>query len=134
MLNKGQSLLLMHRENYIVPKGQERNVHCKIAKLDGGGNFIEKAKLIFVGVKMFETTMKENLETMGYTVEILYHPLGRYSNVVIKDKDVEMAIKDAEIERLKKELEEAKRATKEEKKDTEEVEEKKKVGRPKKEE
>lgn len=80
-------------------------MHCKIAKLDSAGNFIEKARIIRVGLKKFETVVKENLETMGYTVEILYHPMGKYSNVVIKDKDVEIRMKDAEINALKAKLE-----------------------------
>lgn len=105
MQNNEQSLLLTHRENYIVPKGQEQTVHCKIAKLDSNGNFLESVRLVRFGLKKFETTIKDNLETMGYTVEILHHPMGRYSNSVIKSKDVEIKVKDAEIEALKAELE-----------------------------
>lgn len=135
MQNNEQSLLLTHRENYIVPKGQEQTVHCKIAKLDSNGNFLESVRLVHFGLKKFETTIKDNLETMGYTVEILHHPMGKYSNSVIKSKDVEikalkaeleakdnskeMAAKDAEIAALRKALAEAK---------------KNKGGRPKKEE
>lgn len=133
MQNKGQSLLLTHRENY-VPEGQEHKVHCKIAKLDESGSFIERPRLVHYGVKKFETIFKENLETMGYTIEILHHPLGRYSNVVIRDKDAEIAQKDDEIARLKAEL--AKRETTEVVEETAEPkaeEEKKKAGRPKKE-
>lgn len=105
MQNNEQSLLLTHRENYNVPKGQEQTVHCKIAKLDANGNFLEGVRLVHFGLKKFETTIKDNLETMGYTVEILHHPMGRYSNSVIKSKDVEIKVKDAEIEALKAELE-----------------------------
>lgn len=135
MQNNEQSLLLTHRENYIVPKGQEQTVHCKIAKLDSNGNFLESVRLVHFGLKKFETTIKDNLETMGYTVEILHHPMGKYSNSVIKSKDAEikalkaeleakdnskeMAAKDAEIAALRKALAEAK---------------KNKGGRPKKEE
>lgn len=105
MQNNEQSLLLTHRENYIVPKGQEQTVHCKIAKLDSNGNFLESVRIVHFGLKKFETTIKDNLETMGYTVEILHHPMGKYSNSVIKSKDVEIKVKDAEIEALKAELE-----------------------------
>lgn len=105
MQNNEQSLLLTHRENYNVPKGQEQTVHCKIAKLDANGNFLEGVRLVHFGLKKFETTIKDNLETMGYTVEILHHPMGKYSNSVIKSKDVEIKVKDAEIEALKAELE-----------------------------
>lgn len=104
MLNNEQSLLLTHRENYNVPKGQEQSVHCKIAKADESGAFIERPRLVHFGIKEFETGCKDNLETMGYMVEILYHPMGKYSNVVIKDKDTEIATRDAEIEALRAEL------------------------------
>lgn len=105
MQNNEQSLLLTHRENYIVPKGQEQIVHCKIAKLDASGNFLEEVRLVRFGLKKFETMVKANLETMGYTVEILHHPMGKYSNSVIKSKDLEIKVKNAEIEALKAELE-----------------------------
>lgn len=104
MQNNEQSLLLTHRENYIVPKGQEQTVHCKVAKVDANGNFIEKARFLRFGLKAFESGHKDNLESMGYTVEILYHPLGRYSNVRITDKDTEIAKRDAEIEALKAQI------------------------------
>src|SRR5574344_380464 len=97
MQNNEQSLLLTHRENYIVPKGQEQIVHCKIAKLDASGNFLEEVRLVRFGLKKFET--------MRYTVEILHHPMGKYSNSVIKSKDLEIKVKNAEIEALKAELE-----------------------------
>lgn len=164
MQNNEQSLLLTHRENYNVPKGQEQTVHCKIAKLDSNGNFLESVRLVRFGLKKFETTIKDNLETMGYTVEILHHPMGKYSNSVIKSKDVEIKVKDAEIEALKAELEakdnskemaakdaeiaalrkalaeaqkkgaESKDESKEDAKPAEGTEEKKKGGRPRKEE
>lgn len=156
MQNNEQSLLLTHRENYIVPKGQEQTVHCKIAKLDSNGNFLESVRIVRFGLKKFETTIKDNLETMGYTVEILHHPMGKYSNSVIKSKDAEiealkaeleakdnskeMAAKDAEIAALRKALADAKKGaeTKDEAKGdakpAEGAEEKKKGGRPRKEE
>ena len=115
MQNNEQSLLLTHRENYIVPKGQEQIVHCKIAKLDASGNFLEEVRLVRFGLKKFETMVKANLETMGYTVEILHHPMGKYSNSVIKSKDLEIKVKNAEIEALKAELE-SKDSTKDESK------------------
>ena len=106
MQNNGQSLLL-HRENYEVPKGQEQSVHCKVAKLDENGNFYEKPRLLHFGVKSFDTMDKVNLEAMGYSVEILYHPNGRYTNVRITSREEDLAAKDAEIARLKQELAEA---------------------------
>ena len=104
MPNKEQSALLVHRENYEVPKGQEQSVHVKIAKMDSKGNFLEKPRIIHEEVKFFEAVSKRNLEIQGYTVEILYHPLGKYSDVQIVDKDAQLQAKDAEIAALKAKL------------------------------
>lgn len=104
MQKNEQSLLLMSRENYNVPKGQEHKVHCKVAKLDENGNFLEPIRLRTFGVKGFETIFKENMEKLGYTLEILYHPNGRYSNVVIRNSATIIAEKDAEIAALKAQL------------------------------
>lgn len=103
MQNNEQSLLL-HRENYEVPKGQEQSVHCKVAKMDENGNFYEKPRVLHFGVKSFDTMDKVNLEAMGYSVEILYHPNGRYTNVRITSKEEELARKDAEIAELKAQI------------------------------
>lgn len=134
MQNKEQSALLVHRENYIVPKGEEHVVHYKIAKMDGNGNFVEKPRIVKSGVKLFETNLKVELENQGYTIEILSHPMGRYSNVKIESKDVIIANKDAEIDALKAELEALRAMTpKVEDVESEPKEEKKKGGRPRKE-
>src|SRR5574344_531194 len=98
MQNNEQSLLLTHRENYIVPKGQDQIVHCKIAKLAASGNFLEEVRLVRFGLKKFETMVKANREAVGYTVEILHRPVGEYSNAVIKSKDLEIKVKNAGIE------------------------------------
>lgn len=117
MPNREQSALLVHRENYIVPKGQERVVHIKIAKLSGNGSVIEPARIIREEPKFFDTVAKRNLETLGYTVEILFHPEGKYTSVRIEDKDAKLreaatalSEKDEEIARLKAELAKAKEA------------------------
>lgn len=104
MQNKEQSALLVHRENYIVPKGEEHAVHYKIAKLTENGEFIEQPRIVKSRVKMFETITKRGLELNGYTVEILYHPNGTYSNVRIEDKNVLIKKQDAEIAELKAKL------------------------------
>lgn len=104
MQNKEQSALLVHRENYIVPKGEEHAVHYKIAKLTENGAFIEPPRIVKSRVKMFETITKRGLELNGYTVEILYHPNGTYSNVRIEDKNVLIKKQDAEIAELKAKL------------------------------
>ena len=104
MQNKEQSALLVHRENYIVPKGEEHAVHYKIAKLTENGEFIEQPRIVKSRVKMFETITKRGLELNGYTVEILYHPNGTYSNVRIEDKNILIHKQDAEIAELKARL------------------------------
>ena len=104
MQNKEQSALLVHRENYIVPEGEEHAVHYKIAKLTENGAFIEPPRIVKSRVKMFETITKRGLELNGYTVEILYHPNGTYSNVRIEDKNVLIKKQDAEIAELKAKL------------------------------
>ena len=104
MQNKEQSALLVHRENYIVPKGEEHAVHYKIAKLTENGEFIEQPRIVKSRVKMFETITKRGLELNGYTVEILYHPNGTYSNVRIEDKNILIKKQDAEIAELKARL------------------------------
>lgn len=106
MQNKEQSALLVHRENYIVPKGEEHAVHYKIAKLTESGEFIEQPRIVKSRVKLFESVTKRGLELNGYTVEILYHPNNTYSNVRIEDKNVLIKKQDAEIAELKAKLEE----------------------------
>ena len=104
MQNKEQSALLVHRENYIVPKGEEHAVHYKIAKLTENGAFIEPPRIVKSRVKMFETITKRGLELNGYTVEILFHPNGTYSNVRIEDKNTLIKKQDEEIADLKAKL------------------------------
>lgn len=104
MQNKEQSALLVHRENYIVPKGEEHTVHYKIAKLTENGAFIEPPRIVKSRVKMFESVTKRGLELNGYTVEILFHPNGTYSNVRIEDKNIRIKKQDAEIAELKARL------------------------------
>lgn len=104
MQNKEQSALLVHRENYEVPKGQEQVVHYKIAKLDSNGKVLEPARIVKDEPKLFETVLKRNLELMGYTVEILHHPEGRYSSVKIETTEEKLALKDLEIQKLKEQV------------------------------
>ena len=104
MQNKEQSALLVHRENYIVPKGEEHAVHYKIAKLTENGEFIEQPRIVKSRVKLFESVTKRGLELNGYTVEILFHPNGTYSNVRIEDKNVLIKKQGAEIAELKAKL------------------------------
>lgn len=103
-MQSNEKVLRLHSENYVVPKGQEQVVHYKIAKVNTSGGFIEKPRLVKTKLKLFETVVRRNLETMGYLVEILFHPLGKLTNVRIVDKDTALADKDAEIARLKEAL------------------------------
>lgn len=104
MQNKEQLALLVHRENYIVPKGEEHAVHYKIAKLTENGEFIEQPRIVKSRVKLFESVTKRGLELNGYTVEILFHPNGTYSNVRIEDKNVFIKKQGEEIAELKAKL------------------------------
>ena len=105
-MQKEQSALLVHRENYEVPKGQEHSVHYRIAKVDARGNFLEKPRICKDNPKEFDSSLKRNLEILGYTVEILHHPLGTYTDTRIVDKDAAMRAKDAEIAELKAKVQE----------------------------
>lgn len=105
-MQKEQSALLVHRENYDVPKGQEQSVHYRIAKVDAKGNFLEKPRICKDNPKEFDSSLKRNLEILGYTVEILYHPLGTYTDTRIVDKDAAMKAKDAEIAELRAKVQE----------------------------
>ena len=124
MQNQNLPLLSMSRENYQVPKGEEQIVHYKAEKIlfdpKDGRTRLSHPDLLKTGVKMFDE-VKRNLELQGYTIEILYHPLGKYTNVRIpKDANAELAEakaqladKDEEIARLKAALAEKEEAKKE---------------------
>lgn len=98
----------LKRSNYQVPKGQERTVHYTIEKVayNNSGVKVSKPQLIKTGVKAFDGVMRD-LELQGYTINILYHPEGKYNNEpeVRADLKTEIAEKDAEIARLKALLE-----------------------------
>lgn len=108
MPNNEQALLGVSRETYKVPKGQEQSVHYKIAKLDSNGGIVEPVRLVKSGIKTFETIVKRNLELQGYTIEILHHPLGKYTDTKIIDTKAalkEQMAKNAELEAKLKEVE-----------------------------
>lgn len=125
MQNQNLPLLSISRENYLVPKGEEQIVHYKAEKIlfdpKDGRTRLSHPDLLKTGVKMFDD-VKRNLEMQGYTIEILYHPLGKYTNVVIPkdagaelaEAQAELAAKDEEIARLRAELASRKEEAKEE--------------------
>lgn len=116
MQNQNLPLLSIHRENYCVPKGEEHCVHYKAEKVlfdpKDGTHRLSHPDLIKTNTKMFDE-VKRNLELQGYVIEILYHPLGKYTNVVVPaDPKAELAIakaelaaKDEELARMRAELE-----------------------------
>lgn len=116
MQNQNLPLLSIHRENYCVPKGEEQVVHYKAEKVlfdpKDGTRRLSHPDLIKTNVKMFDD-VKRNLELQGYVIEILHHPLGKYTNVVVPaDPMAELAAKDDEIARLRAELAAQMEATK----------------------
>lgn len=124
MQNQNLPLLSIHRENYQVPKGEEHVVHYKAEKVlfdsKDGNKRLSHPDLIKTNVKMFDE-VKRHLELQGYVIEILYHPMGKYSNVVVPADPsaelagarAELAEKEAENARLRAELEAQKKAAKE---------------------
>lgn len=100
-------LLSLNRENYEVPKGEEHLVHYKAERVLFSSNGLTRVShpdLIKTSTKMFDE-VKRNLELQGYTIEILFHPEGKYTNVTLpKDTGEELREKDEEIARLKAEL------------------------------
>ena len=120
MQNQNLPLLSISRENYKVPKGEEHVVHYKAERViytRDGMTRLSKPSLVKTNVRMFDE-VKRNLELQGYTIEILYHPQGKYTNVVIPknpntvlaEKEAELEAKDSEIARLKEELAKAKKS------------------------
>lgn len=134
-----KSLLEVTRENYIVPKGEEQLVHYIAEKVlfDGKtGKRLSHPDLIKTDVKLFESVMLRNLELQDYSINIVYHPEGKYIDFTPAEDTA------SENARLKSELEEmkAKLAEMEAKASVEtaeapvetKAEEKNKGGRPKK--
>ena len=117
MQNHNLPLISISRENYIVPKGEEHLVHYKSERVLFGNNGMTRLShpdLIKTPVKMFDE-VKRNLELQGYTIEIVWHPEGKYSNTRIpKDAATEIAEKDAKIKALEAELAKVKSEAKEE--------------------
>ena len=122
MQNQNLPLLSITRENYQVPKGEEQEVHYKAERIlydpNDGRTRLSHPDLIKTNVKMFDD-VKRNLELQGYTIEILYHPQGKYTNVRIpkdagtelRERTEELAKAQDEIARLRAELDAQMKAT-----------------------
>lgn len=120
MQNQNLPLLSISRSNYKVPKGEEQEVHYKAERVlydsRDGVTRLSHPDLLKTNVRMFDE-VKRNLELQGYTIEILYHPQGKYTNVTIPkdakaelaEKEAQMRAKDEEIARLKAQLEATKK-------------------------
>lgn len=122
-----KSLLEITHDEYIVPKGEEQLVHYTSEKVmhdSVTGKRLTEPIINKTDVKFFDSVIKAEMEKVGNTIYILYHPNGKYvERPLFVDKERVMAEQAAEIERLKAELAKAN-----------EDGEKKKGGRPKKEE
>lgn len=91
------------RATYVVPKGQERIVHYTAEKpMFKNGVRVSTPQLIKSGLKTFEL-VKRDLELQGYTINILFHPEGKYNQepVEVENLNQVVAEKDEEIARLK---------------------------------
>lgn len=101
------------RANYAVPKGEEHVVHYTAEKVlfEGkSGIRVSHPDLIKTDVKMFDS-VKRNLELQGYTINILFHPQGKYPEEIVSESALEkaareLAEKEEEIAKLKAMLEE----------------------------
>lgn len=65
------------KENYIVPKGQEKLYHCiiEVRKFDPNtGVRLSTPRLQKFGIKTFEGNIYEGLRKQGYEVTILHNP------------------------------------------------------------
>lgn len=118
------------RSTYKVPKGEEAYVHYTLEKVyynPTTGKKESRQEIVKTNANMFEA-VKRNLELQGNTINILYHPEGKYN-----DERVAMSAEDKMREEIEKEVREqleaefAKRAE-----EAKEKEVKPQVGRPSK--
>ena len=64
-------------ENYIVPKGEEKDYHAviEVTQYDARtGRKLSKPRLQKFGKKTFERTVQHILQQQGYTITILHNP------------------------------------------------------------
>lgn len=88
-------------ENYIVPKGEEKDYHAviEVRQFDPKtGNRLSKPRVQKFGKKIFEAHVSDSLRKQGYTVTILHDP-----NVWLKEQAAkrEQAAKEAAAAKAK---------------------------------
>lgn len=132
-------------ENYIVPKGEERDYHAviEVVQFDPKtGKKLSKPRVQKFGKKMFETIVQDGLRKQGYNVTILHNPnewIKEQQDAAAKakaERDAEKAKAEQEkfdaavAEAVAKEL--AKREAEQAERDAEktDAEQQKKPGRP----
>lgn len=128
-----KSLLEVTKNDYIVPKGEELLVHYTAEKVlidSKTGKRLSHPDLIKTDVKMFETIIKRNLELQDYSVNILFHPEGKYVEFTpVMDAGTENEILRRKLAELQSKVD-AMKSPKEEEGEAESP--KNKGGRPKK--
>lgn len=122
-------------DNYIVPKGEEKSYHAVIEVVQYDpktGKKLSKARVQKFGKKQFETNVANSLRKQGYTVTILHDPNAWIAEQKVKAAEAKAK---AEAEKAKAEKEKFDAAVAEAvAKALAEREEKKKPGRPAKDE
>lgn len=113
------------RATYQCPKGEEGYVHYSVEKVAFNrvtGQKESRQSIVKTNPKLFES-VKRNLELQGFTINVLFHPEGKYNIEVVEESQEEKLRKEIEAEvRAKIEAEYAEKAETESKK----------IGRPKK--
>jgi hypothetical protein len=70
-------ILELTPDNYVVPKGEERQYHCRIEVKkfnQDTGERLSKPRIQKFGKKIFETSVMLSLRKQGYTIDILHNP------------------------------------------------------------
>lgn len=88
------------RATYKLPKGEEAYVHYTIEKIAFNpktGQKISRQEVVKTNPKMFDN-VKRNLELRGFTVNVLFHPEGKYNEEIIVETPEERMRKEIEAE------------------------------------
>ena len=91
------------RDNYIVPKGEEKSYHCviEVVQFDQKtGKKISKPRVQKFGKKMFESHVLASLRKQGFTVTILHDPNAWLKEQQEKTAELAKAKEQAEKERF----------------------------------